>query len=51
MKKRLFSVIAVMMLVVMTFSACGNSTPQVESDMSMAAEVQAFTDVIDEQYA
>ncbi len=50
-KKRLLSVIAVMMLVVMTFSACGNSGPKVESDLSMATEVQAFTDAIDEQYA
>lgn len=50
-KKRIVSIIAVMMLVVMTFAGCGNKGPQIESDLSMADEVQAFTDAIDAQYA
>ena len=50
-KKRIVSIIAVMMLVVMTFAGCGNKAPQIESDLSMADEVQAFTDAIDAQYA
>ena len=50
-KKRIVSIIAVLMLVVMTFAGCGNKGPQIESDLSMADEVQAFTDAIDAQYA
>ncbi len=50
-KKRIVSIIAVMMLVVMTFAGCGNKGPQIESDLSMADAVQAYTDAIDTQYA
>ena len=48
-KKRIVSIIAVMMLVVMTFAGCGNKGPQIDSDLSMADAVQAYTDVIDTQ--
>ena len=49
MKKRLLCIIAVLMLVIMTFSACGQKG--VDSDLSMAGEVQAFADAIDMDYA
>ncbi|MBQ4596355.1 MAG: hypothetical protein IJB14_05210, partial [Firmicutes bacterium] len=49
MKKRLFCIIAVLTLVIMTFSACGQKG--VDSDLSMAGEVQAFADAIDMDYA
>ena len=48
-KKRIISIIAVMMLVVMTFAGCGG--PKVESELSMADEVQAYADAIDMDYA
>lgn len=49
MKKRLLCIIAVLALVIMTFSACGQKG--VDSDLSMADEVQAFADAIDMDYA
>ncbi len=49
MKKRVISIVAVLALVVMTFSACGQKG--VDSDLSMADDVQAFADAIDMDYA
>ena len=49
MKKRMVSIVAVIALVIMTFSACGQKG--VDSDLSMAEDVQAFADVIDMDYA
>ncbi len=49
MKKRLISIAAVLALVVMTFSACGQKG--IDSDLSMAPEVQAYADAIDMEYA
>ena len=49
MKKRVISIIAVMALVVMTFAACGQKG--LDSDLSMADEVQAYADAIDMDYA
>ncbi len=49
MKKRVISIVAVMALVIMTFAGCGQKG--VDSDLSMADEVQAFADAIDMDYA
>ena len=49
MKKRAISIIAILALVIMTFGGCGQKG--VDSDLSMADEVQAFADAIDMDYA
>lgn len=46
--KRLIGIIAIVMLVAMTFGGCGQ---KVDSDLSMAGDVQAFADAIDMEYA
>lgn len=49
MKKRLLGIVAVLALLVMTFSGCGQKG--VNSDLSMADDVQAYADAIDMEYA
>lgn len=49
MKRKILSIIAVMAFVVMTFSGCGQKG--VDSDLSMADDVQAYADAIDMEYA
>ena len=45
-KKRLVSIIAIAMLVAMTFAGCGQ-----KSDLSMAPEVEAYAEALDMEYA
>lgn len=46
MKRRVISIIAVVMLVALTFAGCGQ-----KSDLSMAGEVEAYAEALDMEYA
>ena len=48
-RKRLLSIIAALMLVLMTFTACGQD--EEGSSLSMADDVQAYAEVMDMEYA
>lgn len=56
-RKRFLSLAAVMMLVIMTFSACGGQKEEtgahtaVDSDLSMAEDVKAYLEKVDTKYA
>ena len=48
-RKRLLSIIAALMLVLMTFTACGQD--EEGSSLSMADDVQAYAEAMDMEYA